>query len=114
MSGFVVSICSGPDCTGNGSDALVPVAERCAKELGLQGRCRIKRGGCYGLCEQGANVIVRVDDGAPFDPLGSDDYERTYAPGETHYPEMDPERMERVMREHVAGGVPVEALRAKP
>lgn len=110
---YVVSICQGPDCTGNGSDALVPVAERCLRELGLTGKCRLKRGGCYGLCEQGANVIVRLDTGAAEDPFAADDFELTFAPGETHYCEMDAERLERVLREHIGGDAPVPELQGK-
>jgi (2Fe-2S) ferredoxin len=107
---YVVSVCQGPDCTGNGSDALVPVFERLFAERNLRGRCSLKRGGCYGLCEQGANVIVREDTGAPVDPFSSEDYELTGAPGETHYAEMDAERVERVVREHLEQHRPVLAL----
>ncbi|MBS2027186.1 MAG: (2Fe-2S) ferredoxin domain-containing protein [Deltaproteobacteria bacterium] len=107
MTKYVVSICQGPDCTGNGSNALVPLAERCVRELGLASKCSLKRGGCYGLCEQGANVIVRVDTGAPVDPFASEDFELNGSPGETHYKEMDALKLERVMREHVAGDSPI-------
>jgi len=111
---YVVSICQGPDCQGNGAEALVPAAERCVQALGLAARCTLKRGGCYGLCEQGANVIVRVDTGAPVDPFSSDDYELTGAPGETHYAEMDPEKLERVLRSHVGADAPVPELQGTP
>lgn len=114
MKKYVVSICQGPDCTGNGSDALVPAAEAAIAKRGLGGKCRLKRGGCYGLCEQGANVIVREDTGAPEDPFTSDDYELTGAPGETHYCEMTPEKMERVVAEHVGEDKPIDALKGEP
>lgn len=101
---YVVSICEGPDCTGNGSDALVPVAEQALAECGLRDRCRLKRGGCYGLCHEGPNIIVRWDTGAPVDPLSSEDYELTGAPGEVHYREMSPEKVQRMVREHLLAG----------
>jgi (2Fe-2S) ferredoxin len=101
---YVVSICEGPDCTGNGSDALVPIAAKALADLGLTARCRLKRGGCYGLCHEGPNVIVRWDTGAPVDPLSSEDYELTGAPGEVHYREVDAEKILRLVQEHLARG----------
>jgi (2Fe-2S) ferredoxin len=110
---YVVSVCEGPDCTGNGSDALVPAVERAVREGNLQRRCSVKRGGCYGLCEEGPNVIVRADSGAPRDPFSSEDYELTGAPGEVHYPGMDPEKAARVVREHIGADAPVAELAAQ-
>lgn len=111
---YVISVCQGPDCTGNGSDALVPAAEKAIAQKGLAGRCRVKRGGCYGLCEQGANVIVRYDSGKPDDPFGADDYDLTGEPGETHYCEMTPEKIVRVIEEHVGKDAPIPELEGVP
>jgi (2Fe-2S) ferredoxin len=110
---YAVSICQGPDCTGNGSDELVPVFEAAVAERGLRSRCTLKRGGCYGLCHEGPNVIVRLDTGAAPDPFSSEDYELTGAPGEVHYPEMTAAKVVQVVREHLAGDAPVEGLRKR-
>lgn len=45
-------------CTVNGSKALAARAATLASEE-AGGRCRQLRGGCYGLCDIGPNVIVR-------------------------------------------------------
>lgn len=111
---YTLSICQGPDCTGNGAEALVGAAKAALAEQGLQGRCTVKRGGCYGLCEQGANAVLRIDTGAPQDPFAADDFELTHTPGETHYAQLDAEKIARVVREHVGQGQPVEALRGEP
>jgi (2Fe-2S) ferredoxin len=70
-------------CTANGSDA---VAERVRLEAAAHGaRCRVLRGGCYGLCEIGPNVVVRRHDGQLPDPnvdrltLTDGDNESVYA-----------------------------------
>ena len=102
---YVVAVCEGPDCTGNGSDALVPVLASAIARLGLGARCRLKRGGCYGLCQEGPNVIVRRDTGAPVDPLSSEDYELSGADGEVHYDHLDAAKCERLVQEHLAAGV---------
>ncbi len=100
---YVVSVCEGPDCTGNGSDALVPVLTSAIARLGIGARCRVKRGGCYGLCHEGANVIVRIDTGAPPDPLSSEDFELQGIAGEHHYDHMDAAKCERMAEAHLAG-----------
>ena len=102
---YVVAVCEGPDCTGNGSDALVPLLGAAIGKLGIGGHCRVQRGGCYGLCHEGPNVIVRRDTGAPVDPLSSEDYELTGAEGEVHYDHVDAVKIEKLVREHLVEGL---------
>ena len=101
MKRYRVAICKGPDCRGNGADALFRHAQATAIALGLGTRCELYRAGCFGLCENGINVVVRENDGRPRDPLSADDYALTHAPGETYYSAMTPERIDRVLAEHV-------------
>jgi len=108
-----LSVCKGPDCKANGSD---PVYAR-AKELvsgPLKERCELFRGGCYGLCHLGPNVVIRPDTGKPADPLSSDDFQLLNVPGETYYWAMTAEKIERVVREHVAEGRVVSELVGDP
>jgi (2Fe-2S) ferredoxin len=42
-------------CTANGSDAVAAAARAHVSDA----HCRLLRGGCYGLCEIGPNVVVR-------------------------------------------------------
>jgi (2Fe-2S) ferredoxin len=111
---YVVSICSGPDCRSNGSDALVPRLAQLLQSRQLTARCQTKRGGCYGLCDQGANVIVREVTAGPSDPLSREDFELVGSPGETHYAQMDSQRLERVVDEHLACDRPVKELKGRP
>ncbi|MFT3837209.1 MAG: (2Fe-2S) ferredoxin domain-containing protein [Myxococcaceae bacterium] len=109
MTKWRLSVCKGPDCRANGSQ---PVWEK-AKELingKLEDRCDLFRGGCYGLCHLGPNVIIRPDPGKPLDPLSSEDFQLQFTPGETYYWQMTAEKMERVVKEHVVGGKEVQDL----
>ncbi|MDP2340014.1 MAG: (2Fe-2S) ferredoxin domain-containing protein [Deltaproteobacteria bacterium] len=55
-SRFDVWVCEGRMCRANGAD---DVTHACAHELDGQERARLHRGGCYGLCDLGPNVIIR-------------------------------------------------------
>jgi (2Fe-2S) ferredoxin len=74
---------------------------------GLGDRCRLERGGCYGLCNGGPNVVVRPDTGKNPDPFARDNYRLTGAPGEVHYGATSVERMIAVLRQHIARGEPL-------
>lgn len=113
MRRYRLSVCKGPDCTGNGSDGVYARATEVVKRLGLEGRCELGRGGCYGLCHLGANVVVR-DGEKPADPFGAEDFQLMGTPDEVYYWRMTPERIEAVLQEHVANDRPVEALRGDP
>ena len=91
-----LSVCKGPDCKANGSD---PVYAR-AKELvtgPLKERCELFRGGCYGLCHLGPNVVIRVDDGRPKDPFSREDFQLMGWEDEVHYGRMTPEGIRTVL-----------------
>jgi (2Fe-2S) ferredoxin len=114
MKRYRLAVCKGTDCRRNGSDrvfasARAELAARC-----LQPRCEVFRGGCYGMCEHGPNVVVREDTGQPRDPFSREDFQLMGSPGEVHYSGMTPEKMARVMEEHVGCDLPVEALRHDP
>lgn len=110
MARYRVSVCRGPDCRENGAEQVYAAAQACAQRLGLGARCELARGGCYGLCHLGANVVVREVSGLKADPFQSEDYQLTYEPGETYYWAMTPAKVERVLQEHVAKGTVVADL----
>ncbi len=111
MPNYRVSICKGPDCRRNGSDRVMDAADSEVRALGLQTRCTLVRGGCYGLCHLGPNVVVREDRSRPQDSFRQEDFQLMGWDDEVHYGEMTPEKMHRVLAEHVGEDRPVEPLR---
>lgn len=61
---FDVWVCQGRMCRSNGAD---DVSAACMHALMSDDRARLLRGGCYGLCDLGANVVVRRYEGARAD-----------------------------------------------
>jgi (2Fe-2S) ferredoxin len=111
---YRVSVCRGPDCTANGSNAVFARAVDARQAERLLSRCELQRGGCYGLCHLGPNVVIRELTDGPVDPFSSEDFQLTYEPGETYYWRMRPEDIARVMREHVGEGRVIAELVGNP
>ncbi len=109
-----MAVCKGPDCRRGGSDAVFRALRSAVAERRLESRCELVRGGCYGLCHLGPNVVVREDTGRARDPFSPEDYQLMGWEGEVHYGHMTPERALRVLGEHVEGSVPVAELEASP
>ncbi|MFL5321989.1 MAG: (2Fe-2S) ferredoxin domain-containing protein, partial [Myxococcaceae bacterium] len=63
MKKYRISVCKGPDCRRNGSDAVFAEMKSQVDSKGLQRQCEVYRGGCYGLCHLGANVVIREETG---------------------------------------------------
>ena len=94
-----MAVCKGPDCTQGGSDAVFAKARAVAPSS-----CQVYRGGCYGLCHLGPNVVLREDTGAKRDPFSREDFQLMNTPGETYYWQMTPEKVARVIERHVEQG----------
>jgi (2Fe-2S) ferredoxin len=101
MKKYRVSVCKGPDCKRGGSDAVFRRATEEVANKGLRPVCDLYRGGCYGLCHLGPNVVVREDVGRPRDLLSQEDFQLMGWPEETYYWAMTPERIVRVLADHV-------------
>lgn len=114
MKRYRMAVCKGPDCRRGGSDAVFQAARAEVQERGLATRCEVYRGGCYGLCDRGPNVVVREDVGRKRDLLSREDYQLMGWPEEAYYGAMTPEKVRRVVAEHVVEGRPVEALFGSP
>ncbi len=112
---FRVSVCKGPDCRSRGGDSLWRAAREAVARLGLPPeRCHLYRGGCYGLCQLGPNVVVRPARAGDEDPLWRGHYRLLCEPGESHYWRMDGPKLERVLAQHVRDGRPAEDLLCPP
>lgn len=107
-SRLLVSVCKGSECCDRGADALQAALSAGVTEEGLADRVRVARGGCWGLCNLGPNVVVRHDaaaDAVEKNRFGGD---ATFAGkvGEYHYGAMTVERAQRVLVEHLRDGRP--------
>ena len=109
---ILVSVCNGSECRDRGADALLTELGVCLPEQGVAGGVRVTRGGCWGLCNLGPNVVVRHDaaaDAVEKSKFGSD---ATFAGkvGEYHYKTMTVEKARRVCEEHLRDGRPAADL----
>jgi (2Fe-2S) ferredoxin len=105
---YRLAVCKGPNCTFNGADELFRAAVEAVKAQGLQARCLVARGGCYGMCAFGPNLILRsVDSATPPTTLSSTDFILSGAPDELHYSEMTADRAGRLIAEHVGRDSPI-------
>lgn len=110
---FDVWICEGRMCTSNGADGLRDRAVAFLAQLpdDERERVRVLRGGCFGLCEMGANVVVRRWSSKARLPDPEVDRLRvTGRANEVVYSKMRCEEIERVIRGHLDDDQPVQEL----
>lgn len=88
-----ILVCGGTGCTSNHSLDVVKAFETHLKEHGLQDDVKIIQTGCLGLCAKGPVVVVH--------------------PGAVYYEEVDPEKVEAIVNEHIVGGVPTDKYMLK-
>lgn len=88
-----ILVCGGTGCTSNHSLDVVKAFETHLKENGLQDDVKIIQTGCLGLCAKGPVVVVH--------------------PGSVYYEEVDPEKVEAIVNEHIVGGVPADKYMLK-
>jgi (2Fe-2S) ferredoxin len=105
---YRITVCKGPNCTYNGAEAVAAALRSAIEQRGLTGVCELTRGGCYGLCAFGPNVILRPQDhGSIRDPLDTGDFMLLGSPGEKHYSAMAPDKADRLIEAEIVRGEPV-------
>jgi (2Fe-2S) ferredoxin len=114
MKRYRVSVCKGMDCKADGANELFAQAKDELARRGLTASCELYRGGCYGLCHMGPNVVVREDTGRKRDPLSREDFQLMGWEGEAYYARMTAEKLQRVIAEHLAEHRPVPELYGQP
>ncbi|MGA9523205.1 MAG: (2Fe-2S) ferredoxin domain-containing protein [Myxococcaceae bacterium] len=114
MKRYRLAVCKGSDCRRNGADKVFATAKEQIAASDLASRCEVYRGGCYGLCHLGPNVVVREDRGVKRDPFSREDFQLMGWEGEVYYAGMTPEKISQVVQEHIAKDAPIEALRGSP
>jgi (2Fe-2S) ferredoxin len=110
MRTFRLSVCKGSTCKGNGSDAVYKAACEELSTLGLTAQTETRRGGCYGMCHMGPNVVVRENVGRPQDPFRREDYQLMGWVEESFYAEMTPEKIRQLIQKYIASGEQVPEL----
>ena len=81
-------------------------------EEGIAAQVRVTRGGCWGLCNLGPNLVVRQDAAAAAIEKSKFGSDAAFAGkvGEYHYGAMTPDRVRRILREHLRDGTPAADL----
>src|SRR5215472_11681198 len=97
MKKYRLAVCKGPECRSGGADLLFSTCRELLLQQGLATRCEAYRGGCYGLCHLGPNVVVREDRGAPRNPLAPENFQLMGWEGEHHYSAVNLEKLARII-----------------
>lgn len=106
---FRIIICRGPECGDRRGSALLHEVFRGALEAHqVRDRSELVWQSCFGRCTQGPNVLVRevvTETKSPTPSLGTGFATPPGPRGTTAlYNHIDPERVERIVVEHVVGG----------
>jgi len=116
---YRIIICRGPECGDRRGSALLHEVFRSALEAHqVRERAELVWQSCFGRCTQGPNVLVRemVSAATPTRPTLGTGFATPPGPrGATAlYNHTDPERVERIVVEHVVGGRIVRDLVERP
>jgi (2Fe-2S) ferredoxin len=111
---YKIVICRGPECGDRrGSSALHEVFRSALDAHAARERVDLVWQSCFGRCTQGPNVLVR--EVVAQEPVGFGFATLPGPRGATAlYNRVDPERVERVVVQHVLGGQIVRELIERP
>jgi (2Fe-2S) ferredoxin len=111
---FDVRVCEGRLCTAHRSDELKGVAEAFLARHPDGDRVRLARGGCFGLCDLAANVVVRrYASPGRLPPEDQDRLSLTKTKNETVYSGLSAEEVAEVLRAHLEEDTVVERLTSR-
>jgi (2Fe-2S) ferredoxin len=104
---FDVWVCHGRLCTANGSDVVAVAAAAVAPAC-----VTVLRGGCYGLCDLGPNVVVRrfVDDHRDPAQIAADRLSLTYTANEHVYCGVGAADVDAIVSAHAVHDAPLVRL----
>lgn len=109
---MLVSVCKGSECRDRGADELCERIRDAVEAAGADDRIKVTRGGCWGLCNLGANVVVRQDAAAAAVENNVFGGDASFAGrvGEFAYGAMTEQGADRVVAQHLLKGEPVREL----
>lgn len=100
-------------CTANGADAVLDATADALRARGDDERARVvlSRGGCYGICEIGPNMVVRrYPADRPLPSLDEDRLTLTGRDGEVVYCAITGTEASAIVASHLDDDAPVAAL----
>lgn len=91
QAAYRVYVCHGPHCSQRGARSVWSTLEAAVQRHGLAERCELIVSGCQGRCEDGPNINIY--------------------PQLTKYSQLTPDKVQRIVAEHLAAGRLVQAYR---
>lgn len=104
MARFLVSICRSSECLARGSPAIESELTALVTESGAD--AKIQRGGCWGLCNLGPNIVVREGEAAARVQADIFAHDASFQGrvGEYHYGSCTTDSVKRIAQEHLVEG----------
>jgi len=111
---YRIVVCRGPECGDKrGSSALHAELSRLIAARQLGPRVELEWQSCFGRCQSGPNIMVRIITAADQGPLRFTVLLPSASGDSVLYNGMRLEELPRILDDHVIGGRPVRALLAR-
>jgi (2Fe-2S) ferredoxin len=108
---YRIVVCRGPEC-GDRRDSATLYAElaRLIAARNLVGRVELEWQSCFGRCQSGPNILVRLVTAADESPLRMSVLLPSANGDAVLYNDVRLEELARILEDHVIGGRPVRAM----
>jgi (2Fe-2S) ferredoxin len=108
---YRIVVCRGPEC-GDRRDSATLYAElaRLVATRNLAGRVELEWQSCFGRCQSGPNILVRLVTGADESPFRMSVLLPSASGDAVLYNDVHLEELARILEDHVIGGRPVRAM----
>jgi (2Fe-2S) ferredoxin len=108
---YRVVVCRGPECgEKRGSALLYAELERLVRARGLAPRVELEWQSCFGRCQSGPNVLVRVVNAADNGPRRFSVLLPTTGGDSVLYNAVRLEEIAQILEHHILGGRPIRAM----
>ena len=87
---YRINVCCSSGCVHLGAFNVLKAFQDAVKELGVEKECKVARTGCVGTCSVGPVVVIE--------------------PGDHLYQDVTPEKARRIVRDHIALGLPLKEM----
>jgi NADH-quinone oxidoreductase subunit F len=87
---YRINVCCSSGCVHFGALKVLKTFEDAIKELGVEKECKVARTGCVGTCSVGPVVVIE--------------------PGDYLYQDITPDKVRKIVRDHVVLGLPAEEM----